>query len=194
MPFLHLPVQSGSDRMLEAMNRRHKRDDYLRVVERLRAARPDIALASDFIVGFPGETDADFSATLDLVRRVGYAQAYSFSYSPRPGTPAALLAPVDENVKAARLRELQALVGRQQRDFNRATIGRRLPVLFTASGRQARQWIGRTPYMQSLHVRAGRSLMGRLIEVTVTDARPNSLEGALLPAAQSGELETRTQA
>jgi tRNA-2-methylthio-N6-dimethylallyladenosine synthase len=186
MPYLHLPVQSGSDRVLAAMNRRHKRQDYLRLVDRLRAARPDLALASDFIVGFPGESDADFLATLDLVARVGYAQAYSFRYSPRPGTPAALLPQVGEDVKAVRLQALQDLLRRQQRDFNRATIGRTLPVLFTEPGRHDGQWLGRTPYMQAIHVRAGRSLAGRLAEAAVIGAGPNSLEGALASAEAPG--------
>ncbi len=200
MPFLHLPAQSGSDRVLEAMNRRHTRDDYLRLVDRLRSARPDLALGSDFIVGFPGESDADFEATLDLVGRVGFAQAYSFHYSARPGTPAALLPQIGEAQKAARLQELQALLRRQQLDFNRAAIGRRPPVLFTQAGRQAGQWIGRTPYMQSMHVRAGRPLAGRVVEATVVDARWNSLEGTLLPADRIGPattsatMETRIEA
>ena len=150
MPFLHLPVQSGSDRVLAAMNRRHTADDYRRTVERLRAARPDLALSSDFIVGYPGESDADFAATLDLVRDIGFAQAFSFKYSPRPGTPAASAADqVPEPVKAERLAELQALLQQQQRAFNAACVGRVLPVLFEKPGRHDGQLVGRSPYLQS---------------------------------------------
>src|SRR5262249_39778070 len=152
MPFLHLPVQSGSDRVLAAMNRRHTADDYRRTVGRLREARPDLALSSDFIVGFPGESAAGFAATLDLVREVGFAQAFSFKYSPRPGTPAAAAADqVSEAVKTERLAVLQDLLREQQRAFNAASVGRVLPVLLEKPGRHPGQLIGRSPYLQSVH-------------------------------------------
>ena len=183
MPHLHLPVQSGSDAVLAAMGRRHGAGDYLRLVERLRAARPDIALSSDFIVGYPGETDRDFEATLDLVREVGYAQAYSFKYSPRPGTPAASRADrIGEAEKADRLAALQALLGRQQRAFNRRAVGRRLPVLFDRRGRRPGQLAGRTPWQQAVHVDCGTAagrLFGEIAEVEIAEAHANSLAGAL---------------
>jgi tRNA-2-methylthio-N6-dimethylallyladenosine synthase len=180
MPYLHLPVQAGSDRVLKAMNRRHKAADYLRLVERLRAARPDLALSGDFIVGFPGETEADFRDTLALVEEVGYAQAYSFKYSPRPGTPAAD-APdqVPEPVKAERLARLQALLARQQQDFNAAMRGRRIPVLFEKPGRRPGQIAGRSPWLQAVQADAPPSLLGTIAEVTVTAAGASSLFGAL---------------
>ncbi len=183
MPFLHLPVQSGSDRLLEAMNRRHTADDYRRVIDRLRAARPDLALSSDFIVGFPGERDADFAATLALVEEIGFAQAFSFKYSPRPGTPAALLADqVPEAVKTERLAYLQQLLAAQQRRFNAASIGRTLPVLFEKPGRHAGQLVGRTPYLQAVHALAAPALLGRETLVRITALGPNSLAGELVPA------------
>jgi len=186
MPFLHLPVQSGSDRILAAMNRRHDRAHYLRIVERLRRARPDIALSSDFIVGFPGETDADFRDTLELVAEVGFAQAYSFKYSPRPGTPAAALdaGQVPEAVKAERLAELQALIAGQQLAFNRASVGRVLPVLFDRRGNKPGQLGGRSPYMQAVHADLPDSAFGRIVEVEIAHAGPNSLT-ARLPAPQA---------
>ncbi len=183
MPFLHLPVQSGSDRILRAMNRRHTAEDYLRIVERLRAARPDLALSSDFIVGFPGERDDDFEATLALVREVGFAQAYSFKYSPRPGTPAAERADqVPEPVKAERLARLQAELDAQQRRFNGACVGRVLPVLFDRPGRAPSQVSGRSPYMQAVHVELPEDAdveawIGRIIEVELTEALANSMAG-----------------
>ena len=180
MPFLHLPVQSGSDRMLAAMNRRHTVADYLRLVERLRTARPDLALSSDFIVGHPGETDAEFSATLDLVRRVGFAQAFSFQYSPRPGTPAAG-APlqVAESVKHARLQTLLAQLRDQQAAFNARSRGLVMPVLFTGPGRRPGQLSGRSPFLQPIHVNGPISLIGQVAPVTIVDGRPNSLAGTL---------------
>ena len=180
MPFLHLPVQSGSDRMLAAMNRRHTVADYLRLVERLRTARPDLALSSDFIVGHPGESDADFAATLDLVRRVGFAQAFSFQYSPRPGTPAAG-APmqVAEAVKHARLQTLLALLREQQAAFNARSRGLVMPVLFTGPGRRPGQLSGRSPFLQPVHVNGPISLIGQVAPVTIVDGRPNSLAGTL---------------
>src|SRR5665213_1339556 len=153
MPFLHLPVQSGSDRILAAMNRKHTADDYLRLVDRLRSARPDLALSSDFIVGHPGETEADFAATLALVRAVGFAQAYSFKYSPRPGTPAAgAPGQVPEAEKDQRLYELQALLREQQARFNAGCVGLTLPVLFTGAGRHPGQVVGRSPFLQPVHL------------------------------------------
>ena len=180
MPFLHLPVQSGSDRVLAAMNRKHTVDDYLRTVEGLRAARRDLALSSDFIVGYPGETDADFAATLALVRRVGFAQAFSFKYSPRPGTPAAS-APgqVPDHVKDRRLQELLLLLRAQQQAFNLGAEGLTLPVLFTGPGRKPGQLSGRTPYLQPVHVSAPLALIGRETEVRIARAHPNSLLGSL---------------
>jgi len=181
MPFLHLPVQSGSDRVLAAMNRRHKADDYRGVIDRLRSARADIALSSDFIVGFPGESDADFAATLDLAREIGYAQAFSFKYSPRPGTPAALMPQqVPEAVKAERLAALQALLAEQQRQFNVAAVGREMPVLFEKRGRHQGQLVGRSPYLQAVHAAAPERLIGALAPVRLVRAEPNSLAGEVM--------------
>jgi tRNA-2-methylthio-N6-dimethylallyladenosine synthase len=179
-PFLHLPVQSGSDRVLAAMNRGHTVDDFLRLIDRLRAARPDLALSSDFITGHPGETDADHEATLDLVRRVGFAMAYSFKYSPRPGTPAAG-APlqVAEAVKDARLQELQALLRTQQQAFNAGCVGLTLPVLFTGAGRHPGQVAGRSPFLQPVHVAGPAGLIGTERPVKIVAANPNSLSGTL---------------
>jgi tRNA-2-methylthio-N6-dimethylallyladenosine synthase len=183
MPFVHLPVQSGSDRVLAAMNRRHRVEDYTSIIERLRAARPDIALSSDFIVGHPGETDADFAETLELVRRVGFAQAYSFKYSPRPGTPAAAANDqVPDPAKAERLAVLQDLLDAQQHAFNRATEGRVVAVLFEREGRRAGQAAGRSPWMQAVHVEASdaQALAGRLVPVEIVQAKANSLAGRLV--------------
>jgi tRNA-2-methylthio-N6-dimethylallyladenosine synthase len=178
MPFLHLPVQSGSDRILAAMNRRHTVAQYHRIIDKLRTARPDLALSSDFIVGFPGETEADFAATLALVRDVGFAQAFSFKYSPRPGTPAASEDDqVAEPVKAERLAELQALLQEQQRAFNRSCVGRTLPVLFEKPGRHAGQMVGRSPYLQPVHANIAADRVGHVMEVTILEAQPNSLAG-----------------
>jgi tRNA-2-methylthio-N6-dimethylallyladenosine synthase len=180
MPFLHLPVQSGSDRILAAMNRRHVADDYRRTVDRLRAARPDIALSSDFIVGFPGETDRDFAATLALVGQVGFAQAYSFKYSPRPGTPAAALEDaVPDAVKEERLAALQQLLEAQAHAFNRTMLGRTVDVLFDRAGRRPGQIHGRSPWMQPVHAEAPERLVGSIAPVRVVEARPLSLAGAL---------------
>jgi len=182
MPYLHLPVQSGSDAVLSAMNRRHDADAYRRVVDRLRAARPDLALSSDFIVGFPGESDADFAATLRLVTEVGYAQAYSFKYSARPGTPAAGLPDqVPEAVKAERLAALQQLLDAQQLAFNRATVGRALPVLLERRGRRPGQLVGRSPYMQAVHLPAPEDLLGTLATAEIEAAGPNSLSARRAP-------------
>jgi tRNA-2-methylthio-N6-dimethylallyladenosine synthase len=184
MPYLHLPVQSGSDRILAAMNRRHTAADYLKIIERLRRARPDLALSSDFIVGFPGERDSDFAATLKLVNDVGYAQAYSFKYSPRPGTPASVEDnQVSEAVKAERLAGLQQLLGEQAAAFNATCVGRKLPVLLERPGRRPGQLVGRSPYMQAVHVAvpevALARLTGRLMDVHIEAAHPNSLAGRL---------------
>jgi tRNA-2-methylthio-N6-dimethylallyladenosine synthase len=186
MPFLHLPVQSGSDRILAAMNRQHRVVDFRAIVDRLRAARPDLALSSDFIVGFPGETDADFEATLALVRETGFAMAYSFKYSARPGTPAASLPQqVPEAVRTERLDRLQTLLRDQQQAFNAAMIGRRLPVLLAKPGRHPGQLIGRSPYLQSVHLDAPEASIGQILPVDILALSPNSLAGRLAhePAA-----------
>ncbi len=184
MPFLHLPVQAGSDAVLEAMNRRYTADDYRRVVDRLRDARPDLALSSDFIVGFPGEGDADFDATLRLVEEVGFAQAFSFKYSARPGTPASTMRrQVPERVKAERLRVLQDLLERQAATFNEACLGRRLPILLEREGRHPGQLVGRSPYLQAVHVEAPEGVaIGDTLEVTVTSVNPHSLAGTPVAA------------
>ncbi|MFO1152376.1 MAG: tRNA (N6-isopentenyl adenosine(37)-C2)-methylthiotransferase MiaB [Rhodospirillales bacterium] len=179
MPYLHLPVQAGSDRVLAAMNRRHTADAYRRIVDRLRAARPDLALSSDFIVGFPGETDADFAATLSLIEDIGFAQAYSFKYSPRPGTPAATLPQIDEAVKAERLLALQSLLDRQSRTFNEGLIGRTVPVLFDRRGRHPGQLAGRSPYMQAVHAEVDDDTLGCIVPVVITGAGANSLSGRI---------------
>ncbi|MBL8703747.1 MAG: tRNA (N6-isopentenyl adenosine(37)-C2)-methylthiotransferase MiaB [Rhodospirillales bacterium] len=183
MPFLHLPVQSGSDAILERMNRRHGIDLYRRLIDRLRAARPDLALSSDFIVGFPGESDADFQATLRLVEEIGFAQAFSFKYSKRPGTPAADMDDqVPEDVKAARLDELQALLRRQQEAFNARCAGRVMPVLFDRPGRRAGQVLGRSPYLQPVFVDAPEVKLGDLRDIRILAGHANSLAGALVTA------------
>jgi len=180
MPYLHLPVQSGSDRVLAAMNRRHKRADYLALVERLRAARGDLALSSDFIIGFPGEADKDFADTLALVRSVGYAQAFSFKYSARPGTPAAVAEKqVPDDVKVARLAELQALLSAQQDKFNAGCAGRVMGVLFEKPGRKKDQAVGRSPYLQPVHVEGTLDLIGQIRDVRIDEVQPNSLKGTL---------------
>jgi tRNA-2-methylthio-N6-dimethylallyladenosine synthase len=180
MPFLHLPVQSGSDRVLAAMNRGHTAEEYLRLVDRLRDARPDLALSTDIIVGHPGETEADHEATMALIRRVGFAQAFSFKYSPRPGTPAAG-APhrVDELTKDRRLQEVQALLRDQQAEFNASLTGQTVPVLFTGAGRQPGQLSGRTPWLQPVHVPGPLSLIGATAPVFIRAGNPNSLAGEL---------------
>ncbi|HYD43721.1 MAG TPA: tRNA (N6-isopentenyl adenosine(37)-C2)-methylthiotransferase MiaB, partial [Phenylobacterium sp.] len=180
MPYLHLPVQSGSDRILKAMNRQHTADDYLRLIERIRAARPDIAMSCDFIVGFPGEREADFEATLSLVREVGYASAFSFKYSRRPGTPAAALpGQVAEEVKDERLARLNALLDEQQKAFNASQVGRTLPVLFEKKGRHPGQLVGRSPYLQAVHATAPDRLIGQIVPVRIEGSAKMSLAGAL---------------
>ena len=184
MPYLHLPVQSGSDAVLEAMNRGHTADDYKRLVERIRRARPDIALSSDFIVGFPGESDADFEATMALIRDVGFAQAYSFKYSSRPGTPAAAARKqIAERVKDERLAALQALLREQADGFAEESVGKEMDVLFEHRGRHAGQLVGRSPYLQPVHARAPETLLGRFARVRLTKVMTNSLTGELLDNA-----------
>ena len=179
MPYLHLPVQAGSDKVLKAMNRKHTAEEYLRVIERLRAARPDILLSGDFIVGFPGETEADFQATLALVEAVGYGQAYSFKYSTRPGTPAAERAQVDEAEKDDRLQRLQALLTRQQRAAQDAMVGREVSVLFEKPGRIAEQMGGKSEYLHAVHVHAPDVARGEIRRVKITESAANSLGGTL---------------
>jgi len=187
MPYLHLPVQSGSDTILAAMNRHYTAESYCRIVDRLREARPDLALSSDFIVGFPGETDQDFAATLRLVTSVTYAQAFSFKFSARPGTPAAVLdAQLPEPVKSERLAMLQELLGVQQTAFAETCVGRTLPVLFERPGRYAGQLVGRSPYLQPVHAEADPALIGRIVPVRITECHPNSLAG-VLPSSPVGD-------
>jgi tRNA-2-methylthio-N6-dimethylallyladenosine synthase len=191
MPQLHLPVQSGSDRILAAMNRRHTRADYLDVVRRLSEARPDLALTSDFIVGFPGETESDFALTLALIEEVGFCGAFSFKYSPRPGTPGAEMGEqVDEETKAERLQRLQAAIDRGQAAFNRRCLGRTFDVLFERPGRHSGQLVGRSPYLQPVQVTAPASLIGAIATVTITEIGSNSLFGTLAqPAAPQPVLQ-----
>jgi tRNA-2-methylthio-N6-dimethylallyladenosine synthase len=184
MPQLHLPVQSGSDRILAAMNRRHSRADYLAIVESLRGARPDLALTSDFIVGFPGETESDFAATLSLIEEVGFSGAFSFKYSPRPGTPGADMGDqVDEDVKSERLARLQHAIDRNQAAFNRQCLHRSLDVLFERPGRHPGQLVGRSPYLQPVRIEAPDALIGTIAPVTITEVAAKSLFGALAPKA-----------
>jgi tRNA-2-methylthio-N6-dimethylallyladenosine synthase len=175
MPYLHLPVQSGSDRILKAMNRKHTSEAYLRLVDRIRAARPDILLSSDFIVGFPGETDADFQATLDLIQAVGFGQAFSFKYSSRPGTPAAEKAPIAAEVADARLQELQALIIAQQRAAQEAMVGREVTVLYEKSGRMPGQMVGKSDHLHAVHVADPAGRIGQLARVRVLASSSNSL-------------------
>ena len=178
MPFLHLPVQSGSDRILKAMNRSHSRDSYLRILDRVRIVRPDIAFSGDFIVGFPGESDADFEDTMSLVRAVGHAQAYSFKYSPRPGTPAADMADqIPVEVMDERLQRLQAQLFADQAAFNQRTLGKSCDVLLERPGKLAGQLIGKSPWLQSVHVLAPDLLIGDIVTVDITDSGPLSLKG-----------------
>jgi tRNA-2-methylthio-N6-dimethylallyladenosine synthase len=181
MPYLHLPVQSGSDRILEAMNRRHGRDLFLDIVDRLRRARPDLALSSDFIVGFPGESDADFDDTMRLIDQVGFASAFSFKYSRRPGTPgAALPDQIPESVKSARLAALQALLGQQARAFNASKVGATVPVLFAETGRKPGQIVGKTPWLQSVYAEGNARLIGHIVDVRLIEGHANSLAGEIM--------------
>ncbi len=178
MPYLHLPIQSGSDAILAAMNRKHSRDDYRRLVDRLRAAQPALALSSDFIVGFPGEREKDFQDTLDLVADVGFASAFSFAYSARPGTPASGLPDqIPREVKEERLQRLQEALMRQQTRFNQSKVGETLPVLLERKGRRPGQLIGKSPFLQSVVIEAPESAIGRLVPVRITAAHPNALMG-----------------
>jgi tRNA-2-methylthio-N6-dimethylallyladenosine synthase len=188
MPFLHLPVQSGSNGILQAMNRKHTTDDFLRYIDAMRQARPDIAFSSDFIVGFPGETDADFAETLALIERVGFASAYTFGYSPRPGTPAAILQnQIHPAIISHRLKEIQAAIGHQQLTYNQSFIGQTIDVLLERAGNPAKsrthnktpQLQGRSPYMQSTFVEAPDSLIGTIVPVTITGAFPMALNGIM---------------
>lgn len=180
MPFLHLPVQSGSDRILKAMNRSHSVQSYLTILEQMRAVRPDIALSGDFIVGFPGETDQDFEETLQIVRDANYSQAFSFKYSPRPGTPAAGMDDqIAPDVMDERLQRLQALLNEQQYAFNQQTVGRTTDILLERQGKLDGQLIGKTPWLQSLHIISPDLKIGDLVEVEVTRAGPNSLTGEI---------------
>ncbi|TRW98152.1 tRNA (N6-isopentenyl adenosine(37)-C2)-methylthiotransferase MiaB [Paracoccus sp. M683] len=179
MPYLHLPVQSGSDRILKAMNRKHTADQYLRLIDRIRAARPDIMLTSDFIVGFPGETDQDHQDTLRLVEQVNFGTAFSFKYSPRPGTPAFDRAEVDSATADARLQELQALLSRQQKAAQLGMVGRTLGVLFEKAGREAGQMVGKSDYLHSVFVDAPKARVGDLVRVRIVESAPNSLRGEL---------------
>jgi len=187
MPYLHLPVQSGSDRILKAMNRRHTGAEYLALIDKIRAARPDMALSGDFIVGFPGETEADFQATLDMVGAVGYASAFSFKYSPRPGTPGAALGDqVPEHTKAERLERLQAAINASQQRFNAGCVGLELPVLLEKPGRNPGQIAGRSPYLQPVHVDAPTGLIGSIVPVAIAGWSKNSLFGEIVtPAARA---------
>ncbi len=180
MPYLHLPVQSGSDKILKAMNRQHCFSDYVDIIRRLRKIRPDIALSGDFIVGFPGETEEDFQETLKAVETIGYAQAFSFKYSTRPGTPGAMKKDqIPESVKSVRLSKLQDLLRAQQSEFNQSQLGKTLPVLFEKKGRKQGQIHGRSPYLQSVHVMASESFIGQILPVYIVNTSQNSLTGKL---------------
>ena len=180
MPYLHLPVQSGSDRILKAMNRKHGRDAYLRLIERIRAARPDILLSSDFIVGFPGETDADFAETLDLIRAISFGQAYSFKYSARPGTPAAEKTAVAAEIADSRLQELQALLTAQQRAIQESMVGREIGVLYEKVGRQAGQMVGKSDHLHAVHVNDPAGKVGQLVRARVLASSSNSLSAVII--------------
>jgi tRNA-2-methylthio-N6-dimethylallyladenosine synthase len=180
MPYLHLPVQSGSDAILKAMNRQHSVKHYLELIEKIRTARPDIALSGDFIVGFPGETEEDFTDTLSLVAEVGYASAYSFKYSPRPGTPGALLKnQIEPEIASERLTRLQELIRQQQAAFNNRCVGQKMDVLLERAGRKPGQMAGRSPYLQAVHVDANSDLVGKIVPIVVKSVGPNSLYGQL---------------
>ena len=192
MPFLHLPVQAGNDRVLKAMNRSHTVESYLRLLERVRAVRSDIALSGDFIVGFPGETNAEFEDTLKLIDAVSYAQAFSFKYSPRPGTPAAAMdGQVPLEVMDERLQRLQAALNRDQLTFNQASLGRTCEVLVERRGKHPGQWLGKSPWLQSVHF-TGDSAIGEIVTVELAEAGPNSLHAKLLPPVNAAEFSTAT--
>ncbi len=190
MPYLHLPFQAGSDRILKAMNRKHTQAEYYEVIERIRAARPDLALSTDIIVGFPGESEADFEETMNVVREVTFAQAYSFKYSSRPGTPAAELdGQLEEAVKTKRLHRLQALLNEQQHSFNQSCMGREFPVLFDRKGREEGFLVGRSPYLQSVHAKCDENDLGEIKIVKINQAGPNSLKGVIKPFKDSASKE-----
>lgn len=181
MPFLHLPIQSGSNKILKAMNRKHSREEYFTIIDKLRVARPDIVMSSDFIIGFPGETDEDFADTLDLVKKIGYGQCFSFKYSPRPGTPAASMEQVAEAIKVERLAILQQELSRQQLELNKSCVGRVLPVLFEKSGKYDGHIGGKTPYMQSAYVEnADKSLIGKIVNVKINKGLAISVSGEIV--------------
>ena len=181
MPYLHLPIQSGSDKVLKTMNRRHTKDDYIRVIDKLKNANPQIGMSSDFIVGFPGETDEDFQKTLDVVNYVQYIQAFSFKYSKRPGTPAAIMPnQIEEKIKKERLEILQNRLFELQDNFNYSCIGKTVPVLFETKGRHNGQLIGRTPYMQNLHAELNKDFLNKIVNIKITEATTNSLSGKLV--------------
>jgi tRNA-2-methylthio-N6-dimethylallyladenosine synthase len=186
MPYLHLPVQSGSDRILEAMNRGHTVADYLRLIDRVRTVQPDLALSSDFIAGFPGETDADFEATMRLARDVGFASTFTFKYSPRPGTPAADMEQVPDDIGSERLLRLQALLEEQRQEFNRAAIGRVMQVLFDRPGRHPGQIAGRSPYLQPVQIESDRIAIGDVVAVRIVSNTRNSLFGEVIETARDG--------
>jgi tRNA-2-methylthio-N6-dimethylallyladenosine synthase len=189
MPYLHLPVQSGSDRILEAMNRGHTAKDYLKLIDRIRTAQPGLALSSDFITGFPGETDEDFQATMDLAREVTFASTFSFKYSPRPGTPAADMEQVPEDVRSARLLELQALLEEQRQEFNTASVGRVMDVLFDRAGRHPGQIAGRSPYLQPVQVESDKISIGDVVSVRIVSNGRNSLFGSVESAPEAARME-----
>lgn len=193
MPYLHLPIQSGSDAVLKRMNRKHKAEHYLDTIARLRASRPDMAFSSDFIVGFPGETDADFEDTLKIVEQVQYASCYSFKYSPRPGTPAAGDDDqIAESVKDERLQRLQARIVYHQKAFNESCLGREMEVLLDRDGKHAGQLLGKSPYMQSVHVVSAEPLRGKIVRVRITESYQNSLAGVVLDTADNDNRQTST--
>ncbi|MBN9307744.1 tRNA (N6-isopentenyl adenosine(37)-C2)-methylthiotransferase MiaB [Devosia sp.] len=198
MPYLHLPIQSGSDAILKSMNRRHTVAGYMAVIERIKAARPDMAMSGDFIVGFPGETDADFEATMQVVREVGYASAYTFKYSIRPGTPGATMdGQVPEAKKAERLARLNEQINTQMHAFHRSVVGRTLPVLIEKAGRQPGQVGGRSPYLQAVHMQGPTRLIGQIVPVEIIEARNNSLTGKIVTDAEpnpASVIESRATA
>lgn len=180
MPYLHLPIQSGSNKILKSMNRKHTREEYFTIIDKLRVARPDIVMSSDFIIGFPGETDEDFADTLDLVKRVKYGQCFSFKYSPRPGTPAASMEQVPEESKVERLAALQQELAKQQLELNKTSVGKIMPVLFEKDGKFDNHIVGKTPYMQSAYVEnADKSLLGKIVNVKITKGLATSVAGEI---------------
>jgi tRNA-2-methylthio-N6-dimethylallyladenosine synthase len=188
MPFLHLPIQSGSDRVLKAMNRGHTTAEYVKLIERIRMSQPKIALSGDFIVGFPGESDAEFEETMALVREVNYASAFSFKYSPRPGTPAAEnTKQIPDAVKTKRLYRLQELLAAQTKAFNEACVGQVMPVLLEKPGREKGQLIGRSPYLQSVHLEAPKEALGTLVETKIIGVGSNSLSAHYIKAESKGD-------